>query len=33
MRARPALAVRVAWDLFRIPLIHRGRGRGTDRPT
>jgi dolichyl-phosphate beta-glucosyltransferase len=23
MRARPALAVRVAWDLFRIPLIHR----------
>lgn len=27
MRARPALAMRVAWDLFRIPLIHRGRGR------
>jgi dolichyl-phosphate beta-glucosyltransferase len=24
MRARPALALRVAWDLFRIPLIHRG---------
>jgi dolichyl-phosphate beta-glucosyltransferase len=23
MRARPALAIRVAWDLFRIPLIHR----------
>ena len=23
MRARPGLAVRVAWDLFRIPLIHR----------
>jgi dolichyl-phosphate beta-glucosyltransferase len=23
MRARPALAMRVAWDLFRIPLIHR----------
>ena len=23
MRARPALAARVAWDLFRIPLIHR----------
>ena len=22
MRARPALAVRVAWDLFRIPLVH-----------
>ena len=27
MRARPGLAVRVAWDLFRIPLIHRGSGR------
>jgi dolichyl-phosphate beta-glucosyltransferase len=24
MRARPGLATRVAWDLFRIPLIHRG---------
>jgi dolichyl-phosphate beta-glucosyltransferase len=23
MRARPALAIRVAWDLFRIPLVHR----------
>lgn len=23
MRARPTLAARVAWDLFRIPLIHR----------
>ena len=23
MRARPGLAMRVAWDLFRIPLIHR----------
>jgi dolichyl-phosphate beta-glucosyltransferase len=23
MRARPGLAVRVLWDLFRIPLIHR----------
>jgi dolichyl-phosphate beta-glucosyltransferase len=23
MNARPALAVRVAWDLFRTPLIHR----------
>ena len=23
MKARPALALRVAWDLFRIPLIHR----------
>jgi dolichyl-phosphate beta-glucosyltransferase len=27
MRARPALALRVAWDLFRIPLIHRALGR------
>jgi dolichyl-phosphate beta-glucosyltransferase len=27
MRASPALAIRVAWDLFRIPLIHRGIGR------
>ncbi len=24
MRARAGLAVRVAWDLFRIPLLHRG---------
>jgi dolichyl-phosphate beta-glucosyltransferase len=24
MRARPGLALRVAWDLFRIPLMHRG---------
>ena len=23
MNARPGLAVRVAWDLFRIPLLHR----------
>jgi dolichyl-phosphate beta-glucosyltransferase len=23
MSARPALALRVAWDLFRIPLLHR----------
>jgi dolichyl-phosphate beta-glucosyltransferase len=23
MRARPSLAIRVAWDLFRIPLMHR----------
>ena len=23
MRARPALAIRVAWDLFRIPFLHR----------
>ena len=28
MRARPGLAARVAWDLFRIPLIHRGIRRG-----
>jgi dolichyl-phosphate beta-glucosyltransferase len=27
MRASPALALRVAWDLFRIPLIHRGDRR------
>jgi dolichyl-phosphate beta-glucosyltransferase len=27
MRARPRLALRVAWDLFRIPLIHRGTRR------
>jgi dolichyl-phosphate beta-glucosyltransferase len=26
MRARPGLAMRVAWDLFRIPLIHRRVG-------
>jgi dolichyl-phosphate beta-glucosyltransferase len=25
MRARPGLALRVAWDLLRIPLIHRRR--------
>ena len=24
MHPRPALALRVAWDLFRIPLLHRG---------
>ena len=29
MRASPGLALRVAWDLFRIPLIHRGHGRAT----
>jgi dolichyl-phosphate beta-glucosyltransferase len=29
MRARPGLALRVAWDLFRIPLIHRGLRRAT----
>ena len=26
LRARPGLALRVAWDLFRIPLLHRGVG-------
>jgi dolichyl-phosphate beta-glucosyltransferase len=29
MRASPALAARVAWDLFRIPLLHRRLGRVT----
>lgn len=29
MRARPGLALRVAFDLFRIPLIHRRARRGT----
>jgi hypothetical protein len=28
MRASPRLALRVAWDLFRIPLIHRRAGGG-----
>lgn len=32
MRARPGLALRVAWDLLRIPLIHR-RVRPPSRPT
>ena len=27
MRARPALALRVAWDLLRIPFLHRGLRR------
>ncbi len=27
MRARPALAARVGWDLFRIPLVHRNARR------
>jgi glycosyltransferase involved in cell wall biosynthesis len=27
MSARPGLALQVAWDLFRIPLIHRRLGR------
>jgi dolichyl-phosphate beta-glucosyltransferase len=29
MRAGPRLALRVAWDLFRIPLIHRRIGSAT----
>jgi dolichyl-phosphate beta-glucosyltransferase len=32
MRARPALALRVAWDLFRIPLIHRRVRRAERAP-
>lgn len=32
MRARPGLALRVAWDLFRIRLLHRGDGGRTTRP-
>ncbi len=31
MRARPGLALRVAWDLLRIPLIHRRDRRGAGR--
>jgi dolichyl-phosphate beta-glucosyltransferase len=32
MRASAGLAVRVAWDLFRIPLMHRGsRGSAAER--
>src|SRR6185503_13879300 len=31
MRASPGLALRVAWDLFRIPLLHR-RARRAERP-
>jgi hypothetical protein len=27
MRVRASLAFQVAWDLFRIPLIHRRVGR------
>jgi hypothetical protein len=27
MRPGPRLAARVAWDLFRIPFLHRGLGR------
>ena len=32
MRASPGLALRVAWDLFRIPLIHRRLRRSGPRP-
>ncbi|MEX2183185.1 MAG: dolichyl-phosphate beta-glucosyltransferase [Chloroflexota bacterium] len=33
MRASPRLALRVTWDLFRIPLIHRrGRRASAGRP-
>lgn len=37
MRARPGLALRVAWDLFRIPFLHRRpwrvlRGAAVERP-
>ena len=33
MRARPALALRVVWDLLRIPMLHRRdrRAESTDR--
>ncbi|MCU0506771.1 MAG: glycosyltransferase family 2 protein [Chloroflexi bacterium] len=31
MHPRPGLALRVAWDLFRIPLIHRGDARRPSR--
>jgi len=31
MKARPALALRVGWDLFRIPLLHRGPRRTADQ--
>jgi len=33
MRARPGLALRVAWDLFRIPLIHRRVSRRVESTT
>lgn len=33
MRPRPGLALRVAWDLLRIPLIHRGDRRPGTRRT
>jgi dolichyl-phosphate beta-glucosyltransferase len=30
MRPSPGLALRVAWDLFRIPLVHRNVGRARE---
>jgi dolichyl-phosphate beta-glucosyltransferase len=33
MRARPGLALRVAWDLFRIPLLHRRIARRAADPS
>ena len=33
MRARFGLAIRVAWDLFRIPLVHRRVGRVAATPS
>jgi dolichyl-phosphate beta-glucosyltransferase len=33
MRARPGLALRVAWDLFRIPIIHRRVARRPEAPS
>ena len=33
MKARPSLAARVAWDLFRIPLLHRGLRRAPLTPS
>lgn len=33
MHATPAIAARVAWDLFRIPLLHRRSGRAEARAT
>ena len=33
MRARPGLALRVAWDLLRIPLVHRRARRGSTEHT
>jgi dolichyl-phosphate beta-glucosyltransferase len=32
MKAQPGLALRVAWDLFRIPLLHRRLGPATGAP-